>query len=210
MMNSFSLLSKTRKKTFLAVLALLMGIGQIVLILASWIISSIKPEWGVRSLLSGEGIRWLFGNFTENISGSGMVWLLLTGMAYGAIKYSGLGSVICHLRHLSYRERLGITLVVVEMVIFIVVFALLTLIPHAVLLGITGKLYPGSFSRSIVSSLCFLVCSLSITFGLVADRLRSLVDVLDCLVIGIAYTLPFWLIYILGMELYCSFLFVLL
>ena len=70
MMNSFSLLSKTRKKTFLAVLALLMGIGQIVLILASWIISSIKPEWGVRSLLSGEGIRWLFGNFTENISGS--------------------------------------------------------------------------------------------------------------------------------------------
>ena len=46
---------------------LLLLIAEAVLILLSWILSAMRVD-GVRSLLSGEGVRWFFGNFTTMVA----------------------------------------------------------------------------------------------------------------------------------------------
>ena len=55
---------------------------------------------------------------------------------------------------------------------------------------------------------CLSVYFISVSFGVVSSRLRSLEEVCDCLVAGIVYTLPLWLIYILAIELYASLRFI--
>ena len=54
----------------IAHLVLWLGVFQIILILVSWLITAAMPELFVRSLLSSEGIRWFFGQFTSNIGTS--------------------------------------------------------------------------------------------------------------------------------------------
>ena len=39
---------------------------QIMVVILSWMIKTIYPEFNGRSLLSGEGVRWFLGNFTNN------------------------------------------------------------------------------------------------------------------------------------------------
>ena len=31
----------------------------------SWLIKAVRPDWPLRPLLSEEGVRWLFGHFTD-------------------------------------------------------------------------------------------------------------------------------------------------
>ena len=51
----------------MAWVALLLGVGQVVLILTSWLLTAAMPENFPRSLLSAEGIRWFFGRFVGNV-----------------------------------------------------------------------------------------------------------------------------------------------
>ena len=51
----------------MAWVALLLGVGQVVLILTSWLLTAAMPENFPRSLLSDEGIRWFFGRFVGNV-----------------------------------------------------------------------------------------------------------------------------------------------
>lgn len=61
----------------MAWVALLLGVGQVVLILTSWLLTAAMPESFPRSLLSAEGIRWFFGRFVGNVESPLLVWLLL-------------------------------------------------------------------------------------------------------------------------------------
>ena len=58
-------------------------IAEIILILLSWILSAACVE-GVRSLLSGEGVRWFVGDFARMMASPLLVWLILLLMAIGA------------------------------------------------------------------------------------------------------------------------------
>ena len=53
-----SVIRHTRNR--LALLAFGLMVGEVLLIILSWLLSATRME-GVRSLLSSEGIRWFFG-----------------------------------------------------------------------------------------------------------------------------------------------------
>ncbi len=104
----------------------LLILAQIVLVLASWLITAAMPEVFPRSLLSPEGIRWFFGTFTANLQSPWLVWLLLISIAWGTLRASGL----LNYDHKVYRQRNALRLVCLEFVLFIGVMLLLTLIPQ--------------------------------------------------------------------------------
>ena len=67
-------------------------VAQLLLFILSWLLSAMRLE-GVRSLLSSEGIRWFFGQFTANVASPWLVWLLLILIALGALQKSGVPSL---------------------------------------------------------------------------------------------------------------------
>ena len=200
-----------RTGKYIARLALMLGVFQLIAVLGSWIFKAVNPELPLRSLLSAEGIRWMVGSIGDNLAGRGLVWLLLGSMAFGSVKFCGILDVPRKWKAMSFWDRFGVMVALAELLVIVVLTLLLTVLPHAVLLGVTGNLYPSSFSKSLFFIVCLSVCFISVSFGVVSSRLRSLEEVCDCLVAGISYTLPLWLIYVLAIELYVSlqFMFVL-
>jgi len=197
-----------RTGKYIARLALVLGVFQLIAVLGSWIFKAVNPELPLRSLLSAEGIRWMVGSIGDNLAGRGLVWLLLGSMAFGSVKFCGILDVPRKWKAMSFWDRFGVMVALAELLVIVVLTLLLTVLPHAVLLGVTGNLYPSSFSKSLFFIICLSVCFISVSFGVVSSRLRSLEEVCDCLVAGIAYTLPLWLIYVLAIELYASLQFI--
>ena len=197
-----------RTGKYIARLALVLGVFQLIAVLGSWIFKAVNPELPIRSLLSAEGIRWMVGSIGDNLAGRGLVWLLLGSMAFGSVKFCGILDVPRKWKAMSFWDRFGVMVALAELLVIVVLALLLTVLPHAVLLGVTGNLYPSSFSKSLFFIVCLSVCFISVSFGVVSSRLRSLEEVCDCLVAGIAYTLPLWLIYVLAIELYASLQFI--
>ena len=197
-----------RTGKYIARLALVLGVFQLIAVLGSWIFKAVSPELPIRSLLSAEGIRWMVGSIGDNLAGRGLVWLLLGSMAFGSVKFCGILDVPRKWKAMSFWDRFGVMVALAELLVIVVLTLLLTVLPHAVLLGVTGNLYPSSFSKSFFFIVCLSVCFISVSFGVVSSRLRSLEEVCDCLVAGISYTLPLWLIYVLAIELYASLRFI--
>ena len=202
-------------RLWLARLAVTLGVLQIVLIPVSWLIAAAWPDSMVRSLLSSEGIRWFFAHFTDNLLTPLLVWLLLFSMAVGALRESGLWQAVLRLLNIShddkplkFRQMLALRVVLLEILLYIIIMCLLTLVPHAVLLSVTGELFPSSFSASIVPTICFMLCLCSATYGYMAGELTSLKDIVRAMTVGIGQIGEVWLLYIFGVQLYFSLCFV--
>lgn len=196
------------KNRILAYAALVLGILEVVLVTASWIFSVLLPGSGIRSMLGGEGIRWFFGGFADMLAGPVLVWILLVSTAAGCFRGSGLGRALRSVGRLRYRERIAIRLVGMLMVVYAAAFALLSFIPHAVLRSVSGSLFPSPFSSSSVPVCAFGVVFLSVVYGIVSARFRSIVDVYKSMCAGIGMSAPFFLFYILIVQLYNSVMFV--
>ena len=196
-------------------------LSEALLFILSWLLSATRME-GVRSLISSEGIRWFFGSWQTLFASPLLVWLLLCLIAWGCLRKSGLIKLFTF--HFSlftshpftfspshpftFRDRLALRVSLVFLVIYLVILALLTLTPHAILLSATGHLFPSAFSRSLVPVIAFGVCLVSVTFGLVSGRLRSLADILDALSTGIAHGASLIVVYLFAIQLFESFRFV--
>ena len=183
---------------------------QIMVVILSWMIKTIYPDFNGRSLLSGEGVRWFLGNFTNNVASNILVWIILIGLSWGAIHASHILQVFKRSHTLSYRERLGFRVVLIEIMIWFTVIALLSFIPHAAMLSITGQLFPSSFSKSIVPLIAFIALFSSITYGLIIGRLRKGNLIIEALSNGIKQIAPYIIIYIILVQLIYSIKFVLL
>lgn len=197
--------------TFLAAVAGVLASCWLLLVLASWMISTVMPELQVRSLLGSEGIRWLFGHFTEDISGPPIAWIILIGLSVGCYKRCGMHSAIRTItKHgkLSFRQKYALRMTFIALLCCAIVIVICTCMPHAVLLSSTGKLFPSSFSAGIVPFITFCLMLLSVVFGLACGRFRSLTDVFEALTCGIPALCPALLIYILAAQLYFSVRFV--
>lgn len=205
------LLTKER----LGAVALVLLLAEVLLVILSWLLSATRME-GVRSLLSSEGIRWFFGSWQSLFASPLLVWLLLCLIAWGCLRKSGLSRCFTlhasrfnpHSSPFTYRDRLALRVSLVFLVIYLVILALLTLTPHAILLSATGHLFPSAFSRSLVPVAAFGVCLVSVTFGLVSGRLHSLGDILDALSTGIARGASLIVVYLFAIQLFESFRFV--
>ena len=111
-------------------------------------------------------------------------------------------------RFVDNLQRMALRVVGIELIVLLVAIVLLTAIPHAVLLSVTGSLWPSSFSASIIPIVTFIVSICSITYGLISGKLKTNADVYHALTIGpaqCAFILP---LYILIVQLVQSALFV--
>lgn len=189
----------------LSVLAVTLVIVEILIILASWLITAAMPEISLRSLLSSEGIRWFFGQFSFNLASPTLAWLVLAMIGVGAVRES---KMLATRHEYTYRERFALTIVVIELLLIVAVMSLLTLLPQAVLTNIEGELFPSSFSWSLIPVICFALSLASVTYVWVSGRIEKLDQVFDILTIGLRKYAGWFLIYILLNLVYNSACFV--
>ena len=189
-------------KRLIALACVAFGVAELLLVILSWLLSATRLE-GVRSLISSEGIRWFVGEFTYTLASPLLVWLLLVLVALGCLQRSGLMS-----RGRGYRDRVALRVSLSFIIIYVVIICLLTLMPHAILLSVTGSLFPSAFSRALVPIICFGIGVLSISFGMVSGRLHTLTDILDALTFGLQQGAPLIILYIMFFQFYASLLFV--
>ena len=200
---------KTKTSSQLGVVLFILLIAELALILLSWILSAAGVE-GVRSLLSGEGVRWFVGDFARMVASPLLTWLLLLMIAVGIFLRSGLSS-LWHERRpriISYRDRTAFRVSLVLLVAYVAAILLLTVVPHAVLLSASGSLFPSPFSRSLIPFVAFGITLVSIAFGLISGRMQSLSDILAALTYGIQRFAPLLILYIFCIQLYQSLRFV--
>ena len=170
----------TNRKTIVANTAVIIVCAELLLILLSWYLAATQTE-GVRSLLSSEGIRWFFGQYTAVLLRPELIWLLLASMAGGTLWRSdimGRGD-----------QNISRTYV---------------LVPHAVLLSSTGQLWPSPFSRASVPLLALLIIVTSIFYGIVSRTFTSLVSIISSLTWGIEKASSLILLYIFAFHFYDS------
>lgn len=195
------------KKT-LPYIALILGLLQVAVVLVSWFVSAAMPGLPVRSLLSSEGIRWYFGRVVYNMSSPLLVSFILLLSAFGSIYVSHIADVF-H-RGLNPREKAAIRLSLIEILIAVVIMCLLTLPPHAILLNVTGELFPKSaFTQSLVPVITFTGWSVSGTYALVSGRWHQLSEIFDGMLYGIKKGASLILIFLIAIQLVYSVLFVL-
>lgn len=191
-----------------AYIALALGILEVCLVPASWILSVLFPDYGLRSMLGSEGVRWFLGSFTEILSGPVLVWMLLLSMAWGCAVQSGILNIVRSRCHLEYRERIARSFVVCLFLVCALLHISLAFMPHAVLLSVSGGLFPSPFSSSLIPVLCFIVCLVSVVYGIISGRFKSVEDVYGSLFVGIVTVAPLFLFYILLAQLFYSVMFV--
>ena len=194
-------------KEGLGVVCLTLFISQAILVILSWLLSATMAD-GVRSLLSSEGIRWFFGSFTSMMASPLLVWLVLLLSALGCLQQSGVVGLFRHPSVLSYREKMALRVASVFLVLYLIIIALLTLMPHALLLSATGELFPSAFSRSLVPIIAFGIILFSVAYGMISGRLNTLSDILQTLSAGIAKGAPLFILLILLIQFYESLRFV--
>ena len=190
----------------LGVFIIILVVAQLMIILLSWLLSAALPDLSVHSLLSSEGIRWFFGQFSSNIATPLTAWLIVAVIAYGCLSSCG----ILELKHpLDFRQRVAIRFVVFEIVVFVAIILLLTLMPHAVLLSIDGDICSGSLANSIIPYLSLVVCVASITYAYLSGRCSTKAELFDMLCEGNRQLSPLFIIYVLLTQLVYSVLYVL-
>ena len=168
--------------------------GEVLLALVSWVVSALVPGAGLRSLLDGEGVRWLFRNSTSSLLSPLLVWLLMGSMAWGCMKGSG----VMRMRTGVYRERAAFGAMLLCVAVYVGAIILLALVPHAVLLSATGSLFPSPFSAALVPVVLMGISVASLVFGAVAGRYESISHCFRTIAAGIGSGAPFIIFYMLA------------
>lgn len=189
-----------------------LAVAQLLLVLLSWLLSAAMTE-GVRSMLSGVGVRWFFGSFVDVLASPWLVWLLLLAMAGGSLWESRLLHVAVRRPAKSnaapnYRQRVALLTVVAFLLLYVAAIVALTAIPHAVLLSATGRLFPSAFSRALVPVVAFGIAVAGMVFGLMSGRFQTVADAVASLSNGVSRCAPLFLLYILAAQLLASLHFV--
>ena len=186
-------------------LCIVLGVLQVALVLASWLIAAVMPETSVHSLLSPEGIRWFFGHFTDNMAQPLLVWLILLYIAFNAYRRGGLQhamSLLLKGERLTLRQRSALWLVLIIVGAVVAVLVMLTALPDPLLASVTGSLFPSSFSSAFIPAVAFILFLGSITYAMAMGQVRHFRGHYQS-------RFSIWLlVYVLAMQLYQSIRFV--
>lgn len=157
-------------------LCIVFGVLQLLLVLASWLITAMMPETSLRSLLSPEGVRWFMGHFTQNMAQPLLVWLVLFYIAFNAYRLGGLQhamSLLLRGERLMLRQRSALRLVLIIIVAIIAVLLMLIVLPNPILSSVTGSLFPSSFSSALIPILAFILFIGSVTYAMATGQFRK-------------------------------------
>ena len=203
----------------LGYIVLVLLVSQLALILLSWLVTAAFPELPMRSVLSSEGIRWFFGSFVSNQLSPLLIYFIMAVMAVGACVRSRLYDALretlsntrsslttssIHQHKVHYREKVGLRIALVEFIVYVIIMILLTAIPHAILLSVTGQLFPSSFSSSLIPSLSLIIIIMSLTYGVASGTIDSVAKMHKVLVGGLEVGSRLVPTYVVGIQLYMS------
>ena len=203
----------------LGYIVLVLLVSQLALILLSWLVTAAFPELPMRSVLSSEGIRWFFGSFVSNQLSPLLIYFIMAMMAVGACVRSRLYDALRetlsntrsslttssnHQHKVHYREKVGLRIALVEFIVYVIIMVLLTAIPHAILLSVTGQLFPSSFSSSFIPSLSLIIIIMSLTYGVASGTIDSVAKMHKVLVGGLEVGSRLVPTYVVGIQLYMS------
>ncbi|QUB81988.1 ABC transporter permease [Prevotella jejuni] len=203
----------------LGYIVLVLLVSQLALILLSWLVTAAFPELPMRSVLSSEGIRWFFGSFVSNQLSPLLIYFIMAVMAVGACVRSRLYDALretlsntrsslttssIHQHKVHYREKVGLRIALVEFIVYVIIMILLTAIPHAILLSVTGQLFPSSFSSSFIPSLSLIIIIMSLTYGVASGTIDSVAKMHKVLVGGLEVGSRLVPTYVVGIQLYMS------
>ena len=203
----------------LGYIVLVLLVSQLALILLSWLVTAAFPELPMRSVLSSEGIRWFFGSFVSNQLSPLLIYFIMAVMAVGACVRSRLYDALRetlsntrsslttssnHQHKVHYREKVGLRIALVEFIVYVIIMVLLTAIPHAILLSVTGQLFPSSFSSSFIPSLSLIIIIMSLTYGVASGTIDSVAKMHKILVGGLEVGSRLVPTYLIGIQLYMS------
>ena len=194
-------------------LTLLMVVANIILILASWLLSAAMPTIPMRSLLSPGGIRWYLGTFTVRMANPELIYIIIIAIAWESLSKSNLYSTLFHSftsqrQELSSQQLFALRTTCGVFLVEIITVLCLILMPHAVLLSITGDIIPSSFSRGFVPILSFMVTSCAILFSLLSGKMHSIYDVGQSMTSAGIWIMPLLLLYIVCNDFFRSFAYV--
>lgn len=167
----------------------------VAVVILSWILGALFPESGIRTMLSGEAIRWLCSRFVQFCSSPLLVWLLLLAMSAGVFRFSG---ILEPSRILKEKRRMAIAGSLFVTVLFLIITALLTLVPHAALLSAVGSLWHSPFSSIAVPLVAFYLFAVSAVFGIAVGRFRSFAQIAAALSQGISHVAPIIVLFIVA------------
>lgn len=184
----------------------ILTIAEIVAVVGSWVLGVLMPDSGLRSMLGSDGIRWFFGSFTSFVSSEVLAWILLLSMAWSSVKASGIFSRL-HLSTLN--DKVAMACAVVALLFCVAVVLMLTAVPHAALLSVSGSLYPSPFSQSFVAVVAFIAIFTSIVYGVMSGRYHSVADIFIPMQKGIAGAAWLIVIYIFAAQLINTLLYIL-
>ena len=203
----------------LGYIVLVLLVSQLALILLSWLVTAAFPELPMRSVLSSEGIRWFFGSFVSNQLSPLLIYFIMAVMAVGACVRSRLYDALretlsntrsslttssIHQHKVHYREKVGLRIALVEFIVYVIIMILLTAIPLAFLLSVTGQLFPSSFSSSFIPSLSLSIINMSLTYGVASGTIDSVAKMHKVLVGGLEVGSRLVPTYVVGIQLYMS------
>lgn len=187
------------KSSFCSYLCLALALAEIVVIVGSWVIGVLMPDSGMRSMLASDSIRWFFGNFTSFVSGKVLAWILLLSMAWSSVKACGIFSK----RHnLSLNDKVAMACALGAIVFCVAMVLLLTVVPHAALLSVSGSLYPSPFSKSLVAVVAFVAIFTSIVYGVMSGNYHRVADVFVALRDGVVRSAWLVVIYVFAAQLF--------
>lgn len=182
------------------IFALILIVLQTILIFGSWIVSAAIPDSQIRPLIGAGGLRWFFSSFTEDMASPILVYIILITLTVNVFINSGMCELFSLKRKMNMQKKLALNVVLVELCTFIVLIVLLTAMPHAVLLSVTGELFPSSFSKGLIPMLCFIVTILSISYGLVSGCIKGVYDIWDSMTTGVNFLPAVCFVYILLLQ----------
>lgn len=195
-------------KRFCAIFSIvLMGL-QLLLILASWIVSAVFPSSPIHALIGSGGLRWFIGSFANNLASPLLVYVILCSITYSSLVKSGLiscvASAMAKKQSFSMQQKFAFRIMLIEFVLFVAGVIFISAMPHAILLSVTGALFPSSLSSGLVPMICFELFVLSMIYGIVGGEVNTLEKFWNCIVSGANFLPAVCFLYILIVQLFYS------
>lgn len=154
----------------------------LLLSLLSWI--GNVYDWGLQSLYSAEGLRFLVSNALPNLRQAPLTETLLATICLGVLTESGLPTILTRIvrrrRHArpTLKQQRALQLTFLLLLLLLAILAALTLIPPYILLSAFGTFADSALAAGLPVLLLLLLASIGIVYGGLSGQFLSFADVL--------------------------------
>ena len=117
---------------------------------------------------------------------------------------SCVASAMAKKQSFSMQQKFAFRIMLIEFVLFVAGVIFISAMPHAILLSVTGALFPSSFSSGLVPMICFELFVLSMIYGIVGGEVNTLEKFWNCIISGANFLPAVCFLYILIVQLFYS------